>query len=468
MGLVDRVNASLSASSRGALRSRSDSPLSIDDYANFFNFGGLAYPVVQTTLGSVDRERVALSAVGAYKASGPIFALIVARLQVFSQVAFQFTRLTGSMPGDLFGTQDLNILEKPWAGGSTPRLLSVMEVDNSLAGNSYIVRARPDTLSRLRPEYVTIILGSETDAESPADAPDCTVAGYLYTPPSGVQKLYFPEEVAHYAPIPDPFYHFLGQSWVTPVIRELEGDTLATEHKTRFYANAATANMAIKFDPSLDIAKVKAFKELLEEEHQGAFNAWKTMYLGGGADPVPIGMNFRDMEYTAIQGKAESRLAAAAGVPPSWVGFSEGLQGSSLNAGNFNSARRRFSDGTVWHLWRAAASALESVVNVPAGANLWPDTRVPFMREDAGDQAAIQSQQASTIGSLIKDGFDPDSAVRAVINNDWSVLQHSGLVSVQMQPPGTPAGGGGGGGAGNGLPPKSGLAMKESGDSDPL
>jgi hypothetical protein len=409
----------------------------MDDYANFFNFGGLAYPIVQTTLGSVDRERVALSAVGAYKASGPIFALILARLQVFSQVAFQFTRMTGSVPGDLFGTQDLKVLERPWANGSTARLLSVMEVDNSLAGNSYIIRTRPDTLSRLRPEFVTIILGSETDAESPADAPDCTVAAYLYTPPSGDQKIYFPEQVAHYAPIPDPYYHFLGQSWVTPVIRELEGDTLATEHKTRFYANAATPNLAIKFDAALDITKVKAFKELMEDEHKGAMNAWKTLYLGGGADPVTVGMNFRDMEYAAIQGKAESRLAAAAGVPPSWVGFSEGLQGSSLNAGNFNTARRRFSDGTIWHLWRAAASALESVVEVPPGASLWPDTRVPFMRQDEGDIATIQAQEATTIGGLIKDGFTPESAVKAVQNNDWGLLEHSGLTSVQLQPPGS-------------------------------
>jgi hypothetical protein len=179
----------------------------------------------------------------------------------------------------------------------------------------------------------------------------------------------------------------------------------------------------------------------MEDEHRGAMNAWKTLYLGGGADPVTVGMSFRDMEYSAIQGKAESRLAAAAGVPPSWVGFSEGLQGSSLNAGNFNSARRRFSDGTVWHLWRAAASALESVVDMPAGANLWPDTRVPFMRQDEGDIATIQVQEAATIGGLIKDGFTPESAVKAVQNNDWGLLKHSGLTSVQLQPPGstTPA-----------------------------
>lgn len=433
MGLASRVSAALAAQ-RAAPSSRSE--LSMDDYAAYFNFAGMSYPVIQTTLGSVDRERVGMSATGAYLGSSPAFALVQARIQVFSQVRFQWTRLQGSQPGDLFGTPELAVLEKPWPNGSTSALLARMEVDGSLAGNAYIVRARPGRLSRLRPEFVTIILGSETDANDPADAPDCQVAAYMYTPPSGREQIFFPEQIAHWAPVPNPYYHFLGMSWLTPVIRELQGDTLATEHKIRFYENAASPNMVIRFDPSVDIMKVKAFKELMEDEHRGAFNAWRTLYLGGGADPVPIGFNFQQMDYAALQGKAESRLAAAAGVPPSWVGFSEGLQGSALNAGNFNTARRRFSDGLMWNLWQTAATALENVLDVPDGANLWPDTRVPFMRQDEGDAALIQQQQAATIGSLITQGFTADSAVRAVQNNDWSVLVHTGMVSVQLQRPG--------------------------------
>jgi phage portal protein BeeE len=412
--------------------------LDIDDYANFFNFSGLAYPVIQTTLGSIDRERVGMSATGAYLGSSPVFSLVAARVRAFSQVRFQWTRFNGAVPGDLFGSPDLAVLEKPWANGTTAALLARMEVDGSLAGNSYIVQARPGMLSRLRPEFVTIILGSQMDAGHPADAPDVEVIGYLYTPPSGLQKIYFPEEVAHYAPLPNPYYHFLGMSWITPVIRELQGDTLAVEHKVRFFENAGSVNYAIKFDPNVGIEAVKAFKELAESGHRGAFNAWKTLYLGGGADVTPVGSSFKDMDYAVIQGKAESRLASAAGVPPSWVGFSEGLQGSSLNAGNFNSARRMFSDSTMQHLWTCAAGALGNIVTpsgTAGGASLWFDSRVPFMREDAKDVADIQQEEAHTLSTLISAGFTADSAVKAVSNNDWSVLVHTGLTSVQLQPP---------------------------------
>jgi hypothetical protein len=224
-------------------------------------------------------------------------------------------------------------------------------------------------------------------------------------------------------------------SWITPVLRDLQGDQMATEHKYKFFENGATPNMAIRFDPQVSLANVKAFIELFEEEHRGVANAFKTLYLGGGGDPVPVGSSFKDMDYAVIQGRAESRLASAAGVPPSWVAFFEGMQGSTLNAGNYDSARRRFSDGTMAHLWGNASSSLQQIMTAPKGASLWYDARIPFMREDAKDLATVQSQEASTIAALIRDGFKPDSVVAAVRNNDWGLLKHSGLTSVQLVPP---------------------------------
>jgi hypothetical protein len=39
---------------------------------------------------------------------------------------------------------------------------------------------------------------------------------------------------------------------------------------------------------------------------------------------------------------------------------------------------------------------------------------------------------------LIATGFTPESSVKAVLAEDFSILVHSGLVSVQLQPPGGP------------------------------
>lgn len=410
--------------------------LTMDDYASFFSFGGLQYPIVQTSLSQVKDEQLPWTQTEAFRMSSPVFALVQARMQVFSQIRFQWTRFTGGAPTDLFGSPELSILERPWPNGTTSDLLARMEVDVSTAGNAYIVR-HGSTLHRLYPQWVMIVLGSNENADRPSEASDTTVAGYTYRPPNAPMQFFLPNEVAHYAPIPDPDFNYLGMSWLSPVIRDVQADSAQTEHKMAFLKNAATPNMVIKFDPAVGLQQVKEFRELAEEEHAGALNAWKTLYLGGGADATVVGKDFKELDFAATQGKGESRLAAAAGVPPSWVGFSEGLQGSALNAGNFTAARRRYSDGTMQHLWANAASSLEAIVRRPdSGASLWFSTAAaPFMREDAADLAGIQQKQAATITSLVRDGFTAESAVAAVLNNDWSRLVHTGLTSVQLQPP---------------------------------
>jgi len=428
-GVLDRVNARFAAS-----RGRPRASLSLDEYASWFGYGGTEYPLLQTTYGQVDQERIAWTADRAARTSGPVSSLIYARLRVFSQARFQWTRFAGAQPGDLFGTAELKVLEQPWPGGTTGDLLARMEWDASAAGNAYI-RRKGSGLFRLRPAWVIIVLGSAENVPEPWLAADTTVAGYLWAPPGGPLKYFQPSQVAHYAPLPNPDAHFLGESWISPVLRDLQADQMAVEHKYKFFENGATPNLAIRFDPAVGIDAVRQFKELLEEEHRGVANAFKTLYLGGGADPVTVGSSFRDMDYAVVQGRAESRLASAAGVHPTIAGFSEGLQGSSLNAGNYDAARRLFAESTLSHLWGNAASSLQPVLTAPPGAALWYDSRIPFMRQDEGDRAGVQATEASTIALLIRDGFTPESAVKAVRNNDWKLLVHSGLTSVQLLPP---------------------------------
>lgn len=409
--------------------------ITIDDWAEYF---GPSYAPFLTQSWAPDKEQPTNSASIAYRSNGPIFSLVLARMQVFAQMRFAFTRFDGSKPGDLWGDSNLSILERPWRGGTTGDLLARMELDVSLYGTSF-VRKLPNRLHVLKPQWCTLVIGSNEDADFPGEAADSEIAGLIYKPPNGRMIILLPEQFAVYAPIPDPQMTFLGLAWPSTVMRDIQADDASLIHKFTFFKNAATPNMAILFDASQSIAQVKEFKELMESEHKGAFNAWKTLYLGGGAKPIPMGKDFQEMDYAATQGKGESRLASAAGVPPSWVGFSEGLQGSALNAGNFNAARRRFADGTLTHLWSNVAASLEPIIQLPdSGAHLWYDVRdIPFMREDADVAAEVQSTQGQTIRTLVDAGFKPETAVKAVINNNWKMLQHSGLYSVQLQPPGT-------------------------------
>jgi hypothetical protein len=151
-----------------------------------------------------------------------------------------------------------------------------------------------------------------------------------------------------------------------------------------------------------------------------------------------VGADMHQLDFKNTQGAGETRIAAAAGVPPVIVGLSEGLQGSSLNSGNYAMARRRLADGTLRPLWRNMAASIATIIDVPADAELWYDDRdVAFLREDVKDAAEIARTEAETIRQLVDAGYEPDSVVAAILNGDWKALVHSGLYSVQLQAPGT-------------------------------
>lgn len=427
------------------LGSRGEQRYSIDDYLQdaYFSYQGNQYPMVgyASTAGR-DVEEIGNSFSGyvhsAYKSNGVVFACLLARMLVFSEARFKFRRLSNQTgtPQDLFGNPDLRILERPWPNGTTGELLARMEQDTSLAGNFYVAREQ-NRLRRLRPDWVSIVLSAPPDEALQSD-----VEGYMYRPGGMLSdaepKFYLPDELTHWSPIPDPDAQYRGMSLLTPVIQEIQSDKAATKHKAKFFENGATPQVIVTVKDSLTPQQFKEFVEISEAAHRGTDNAYKTWYLGGGSDAKAVGADLQQLDFKATQGAGETRIAAALRVHPVIAGLSEGLAGSSLNAGNFSAARRSFADGTMRPHWRSACAALSNIVRVPGDAELWYDDRdIAFLREDKKDSAEIERIKALTIRQLIDAGFEADSVVAAVNSEDMSLLRHSGLYSVQLQPPGT-------------------------------
>lgn len=397
---------------------------------------------------------------GAYKANGPVFSCITARQFVFSEAVFKFK---AKQDGKLHGNASLSLLENPWPGGTTGELLARMEQDASLAGNSYWTRCDDngnfgnaakggpgERMAHLRPDWVQIVIGSKNGDPRAIDA---KALGIIYQPyangwgsdaPAAAQEygdegvFLMMEEIVHYSPVPDPIARFRGMSWLTPVLRSIESHKSATKHKLAYFDNAAVPNIAVTVDKDTNLDDFNEFVKQFKAGHEGVMNAYKTLFLMGGADVTPLTHDFRQMDFTSVVGKDEADIASAAGVPPSWVGFSEGMQGSALNSGNMAANRRRFADGTIRPLWRIAVASLATMVDVPSGSVLWwSEDEIAFLREDQADQSDIMHTDANALDSLIKAGYEPDACVDAVNTKDITKLlgKHTGLVSVQMQPP---------------------------------
>jgi phage portal protein BeeE len=375
----------------------------------------------------------------------PAFAAQMVRALVLSGTRFVFRNPPSSRtPRRTFGTGALAPLERPWPNATTGELLSRMEWHAGPAGNAYVTRrGRGGRLRVLRPDWVGIAYGSQREPEDPAHALDGELLGYVYQN-GGFNSQYDPEtilppDMAHWSPIPDPENVGIGMSWITPAVRELQADRAVTEHKLAYFANGATPNLVVKGLPFTS-GQEEAFERLvavLEKEHAGIRNAYKTLYLSAGADATVVGSNLAELDLKNVQGASETRLSVLSRVPAALLGISEGLAGSTLNAGNFGMARRMFADTWVYPTLQDVAAALAPLLRVPADAELWFDTGdIPMLREDAKDAAEIVQIEAAAIGQLVKDGFTAESSKAAVKGRDVSLLVHSGLVSVQLQPPG--------------------------------
>jgi hypothetical protein len=447
-------------------RGQRDASLTLDEYAQLFgsfSYGGLSYGLpyagsgLTTTLGGTQTELAPNNFIGlstyAYQSNGPVFACMLVRQLVFSSIRFRWQQIRDGRPSKMFGNSDLMILEQPWVGGTTQDLLSRALNDADLAGNSYWYRdtslarlgaSEPNgELVRMRPDCVDIVAEARTIRGGRTEVGGGQLGwrklGYIYTDHEngdGSSVFLSAEEVMHFAPIPDPLANFRGMSWLTPVLREIQADQSMTRHQRAFFDNGATVNMVVKHPDGATQDKVESWVREFKDRFTGPENAYKTLNLYPGADATPIGSNLQQIDFKNVRGGGETRIAAAAGVPPVIVGLSEGLAAATYS--NYGQARRRLADGTAHPLWQNIAGSMQRIIRPPGtGTRLWYDaTDVSFLREDEADAASIAQTKANTVSIYITSGFKPESVIKAVDAGDMGLLVHTGLTSVQLLPPG--------------------------------
>lgn len=382
--------------------------------------------VLTTSYGSPDREPVLPQlnafAQNANASSAPVFAAILVRVALFSEITFQFQAKDDK---HLFGNTALARLEEPFGPGSTTQnLLARMEQDVSLAGNAFIWDAPGGApLVRLRPDWVTIV--SEV---TPVDGGGWyrSPVGYWFEPPKGQVTGKQPPgfmipagEVAHWAPIPDPAADFRGMSWLTPVMRDIQGDDGLSVYKIRYLANNASPNLLIRYAQKLQPGTVDSIRERVHARYGGAHNAFKTLVLDQGADATVIGSNLVQMNFDGVQSAGAERILAAANVPPVLVGM-EPLRGAGRSYGE---VVQKFANIYARPQWRSACSVLGKIVAAPAGNRLWFDTSdIAALQDGEMERGQTALVRAQATLAFVQAGYTPESAVVAVNSGDVTKL----------------------------------------------
>lgn len=367
-----------------------------------------------------------------FSGNGPVFAVMHARLRLFGEATFKYRNLADKL---LWGDQSLMLLESPWPGGTTQDLLGRMIQDADLAGNAYVHRLSDTRLERLRPDWVKILSAEIVDPVTGHSYKE--VVGYAYTEGGqGDPVFYTVDEVAHWSPVPDPLSPSRGMSWLTPVVREINADLAMSLHEQKFFENAATPNLLIKYTGKVDPDWIRKLKDQINSTHGGVENSHKTLVLDEGADVTVIGSKFTDMGFGDLRQAGEVRIASAGGVPPIVAGLQGGLDASTM--ANYSAAYRNFADSTMFPLWRGACAALDKFLTHRPDAELWFDTRdIPALRDAEMDRQKGNAQLSIAVMNLVNAGYDPETVVSAVVSGDMTLLKHTGLISVQLLKPNT-------------------------------
>ena len=353
------------------------------DYINWltsnYRYGMVTPPAPITTYGTRPAEPISYSFEGFVQgmlyADGPVAAAEAYRLRVFGQAPLLYQELKEGRPGDFFDDEALDKLRAPWAGATLSDLMKRTLVYGDFAGNAFVLDL-DDELVLVRPDWIEIVLAKRQHRSGQVGWKQVGIVYYEGGLRTNDGVPFLPGEYAHFVPgLPDPLATYRGMSWLTPLIREVQADKSASDHKVAFFENAASPNLAVSLPKEVTPTQFNEFVELMDSKHRGALNAYKTLYTGGGADVTVIGANMQQMDFSSVQGKGEPlALDTPIPTPTGWTTMGDlqpgdqvlgrnGLPANVVAVGPVHVGRDCFrvtvKDGTSVvadgsHLWAAA------------------------------------------------------------------------------------------------------------------
>lgn len=202
----------------------------------------------------------------------------------------------------------------------------------NLAGNAYTYLQRdktgafPTTLWTLRPDWVYILPDSGGG-----------IKGYLYRPDGYIDNQaipILPEDMIHIKfPNPgDPLGGLgYGLSPLTPIARSADVDNEITLFLKKFFENKTMIGGVLKFNIPMDENTVAIARRRWQEVYGGVENWGDVAVLDQGGDYQRVGMTFKEMDFSAIDKRNETRVLGPFGVPGILIETLAGLELSLIH-----------------------------------------------------------------------------------------------------------------------------------------
>lgn len=235
--------------------------------------------------------------------------------------------------------------------------------------NAFIERAnngQPIGLWPLRPDRVGPIY-------STLDDPDARVLkGWSYQIPGTSRYLAIPREDVMTVNFPDPsgesggLVEGLGPLQALAV--EVSADNEASKMVGAWVSNNATPSMAIMTkSPLVNKEQAELIKQGWMRQFGGARRG-EPAILDADASLQQMSFNLSQLEFPNLRDIAESRVAAAFGVPPVLAGLKVGIDRAA--DANMDGLRLYFTETTLENYWRRFEDSFTTQVGIDFGPNI--------------------------------------------------------------------------------------------------
>lgn len=275
----------------------------------------------------------------------------------------------------------------------------------AIAGHSFWWKQRSQggeilNLWPLRPDRVGPIY---SDSDKPGER---VLAGWSYQDPGSGNYIPIPRRDMLAFNLPDPadesggMVEGLGPLQV--LSKEISADNEATSFTGALLKNYATPSLMIKLKQSVrNEDDVKMIKAKASYEFGGE-NRGTVGVVDGDADVSLLGFSLQQLEFPDLRAVAESRIAAAVGVPAILVGLKVGIDRSTYS--NFDTARRFFAETTCSAYWRRYADQFTEDLSWEYGEGI-------VCEFDTSDVKALAGQRVERI-TPVKEAFAAGVATR--------------------------------------------------------
>lgn len=288
-------------------------------------------------------------------------------------------------------THDMQrLLDRPNPGMGQHRFLSFVTLVMAVAGFCVIEKERDRAgnvigLWVLRPDWLRPVPRQQ-------DQPDWEYRVPGYDRPFMIAA----EDVVTltYADTPDS--NLLGIGPVEIMLREAQVSSALTDFLKAFMDRGALPLYAIiPQDEGVGASQWKkpetrdAFREAWRQRYQGLKHATDPLPLVGVKDVKPIGFDFNELAYPALNDLTDARICTAFGIPPILVGAQVGLDKATYS--NYGQARQSFYEDTMTYLWSRIDDALTRQLlpefELAPGWDISFDTaNVPALQDNTNDR----------------------------------------------------------------------------------